>query len=426
MRARIVVLVAIALVVAAALVVSLTGSSIRAATSTTTSQAHATAPSSTPAPVVPATPPGYLATRGTRIEDSSGAVVQLDGFNVTGMESTNPSGSDVPGVCNDGWRPLTSVEVAQIAGYGFNSVRLPVAWGNLEPSPPTVGAGGVLVHHWNMPYLAALDDEVALLGTAHLRVILDMHQSNWSPAFTAPATAKKPGCPGSGMPVWLDPGAADETAQTAACDFYAGQTEPGVPGSAWGDFAAAEAFLDGHYAGDPAVVAQDIVNEPNCGRASADLTGFYAYVAPLVHRSNPDLLLMLEDEDDPGSFRLTQLPPVPNLVLSVHLHEDYWSTPSATQSASPLSGQEALAADLQRATQWNVPLYVGEFYAFDATQNQDGDHEPDQDWVGDTAAFLDFADQHDISWSYWAWIQKSDPEVQPEVTAAVLAALHHG
>ncbi|MGO8872567.1 MAG: glycoside hydrolase family 5 protein [Acidimicrobiales bacterium] len=423
MRARTVVLVVVAVLVAAALAVALNGSSTRTASSPTTSRLPVTAPPTTPTPV---TPPGYLSGRGTQIVDSSGTVVQLTGYNVTGMESTNPEGSDVPGICNNGWRLLTSDEVAQIARYGFNSVRLPVAWGNLEPSPPTVGPSGSLEHHWNMPYLAALDEEISQLGAAHLRVILDMHQSNWSAAFTAPATAKKPGCPGSGMPVWLNPAAASETPQTASCDFYAGQTQPGVPGTAWADFAAAETFLDGHYDGDPTVVAQDIVNEPNCGRASADLTGFYAYVVPLVHRSNPNLLLMLEDEDDPGSFRVTQMPPVANLVLSVHLHEDYWTAPSSLQSPLPISGQDALTADLQRATQWKVPLYVGEFYAFDATQNQSGDHQPDQNWVDDTASFLSFAKQNDISWSYWAWIQKSDPEVQPEVTAAVQAALQHG
>jgi hypothetical protein len=422
-RARIVVLVVISLGVAAAVVVSLAGSSTRATSSPPSSGPPATAPPTTSAQT---TLPGYLSARGTQIEDSSGAVVQLTGYNVTGMESTNPDGSDVPGTCNNGWRPLTSGEVAQIAGYGFTTVRLPVAWGNIEPTALTVGSDGSVVHHWNLPYLAALDDELRLLGAAHLRVILDMHQSNWSASFTAPTIAKKPGCPGSGMPVWLNPGAAEETPQTAACDFYSGRTEPGVPGSAWEDFASAEAFLDGRYANDPTVVAQDIVNEPNCGRASADLTGFYAYVVPLVHRSNPNILLVLEDEADPGSFRVTQLPPVPNLVLSVHLHEDYWTAPSSLQSPLPVTAQEALTADVQRAVQWNVPLYVGEFYAFDATGNQSGNRQPDQNWSADTAAFLDFAAQHDVSWSYWAWIQKVDPAVQPEVTAAVQAALQHG
>jgi aryl-phospho-beta-D-glucosidase BglC (GH1 family) len=422
MRARIVVLIVVSLAVATAVVASLAASPTRATSGPPTSEVPRTTPTTTsPA----ATPPGYLRTSGTRIEDSSGAVVQLTGYNVTGMESTNPEGTDVPGTCNNGWKPLTTDEVAQIAGYGFTSVRLPVAWGNIEPTPPTVAADGSVEHHWNLPYLDALDHEIALLGAAHLRVVLDMHQSNWSAAFTAPAIAKKPGCPGSGMPVWLDPDAADETPQSAACDFYSGRTEPGVPGSAWADFASAEAFLDARYAGDPTVVAQDIVNEPNCGRASADLTGFYASVVPLVHRANPDLLLMVEDEDDPGSFRVTRLPPVPNLVLSVHLHEDYWSAPSSLQTPSAVTAQEALTADVQRAAQWNVPLYVGEFYAFDATGNQSGDRQPDQNWSADTAAFLAYTAQHDVGWSYWAWIQKVDPTEQPEVTAGIQAALRH-
>jgi hypothetical protein len=135
---------------------------------------------------------------------------------------------------------------------------------------------------------------------------------------------------------------------------------------------------------------------------------------------------MLEDRETPGSFRAAQPPPVPNVVLSVHLHEDYWSSPSAGQAQLPFNGQAALTADLQRATQWNVPLFVGEFYAFDATGNQNGNKQPDQNWTGDTAAFLKFARTNDIGWTYWAWIQKVNPTAQPEVTPAVQAALRAG
>ncbi len=95
--------------------------------------------SATPTPpttTAPVTPPGYLSARGTHIVDSSGTVVQLTGYNVTGMESTNPDGTDVPGVCNNGWRPLTSGEVAQIAGYGLT---LGTAAGGLG-EPRTVAA----------------------------------------------------------------------------------------------------------------------------------------------------------------------------------------------------------------------------------------------------------------------------------------------
>ena len=418
-RSGIIVVAIVLVIVAGALAFALTRhSGTPAASPTTGTNPPATSPATGPS--------GYLSAKGTRIVDSSGTAVQLTGYNVTGMESTNPQGSNVPGTCNDGWRPLTSDEVDQIAAYGFNAVRLPISWGNLEPTAPSPEANGGLVHHWNTDYVTALDTEIGLFGQAHVRVILDMHQSTWSPAFLAPATAKKPGCPGSGMPTWLNPGATGETPQRAACDFFSGTTEPGVPGNAWADFTAAEAYVAGHYAGDVTVVGQDIVNEPYCGRSSADLTGFYQTVVPAVHQANPNILLMLEDRETPGSFRVTSLPQVPNVVLSVHLHEDYWSTPSAGQSPLPFSGQAALQADLQRADGWGVPLYVGEFYAFDATKNQNGNKQLDQNWMNDTAKFLSFAKQNGIGWTYWAWIQKADPTNQPFVTPAVQAALRGG
>jgi aryl-phospho-beta-D-glucosidase BglC (GH1 family) len=415
----IIAVVAALVVVAGGLTYALTrGSSTPAATPGTAPTTRSTTPARPAA--------GFLSAAGTRIVDSSGATVQLTGYNVTGMESTNPDGSNVPGRCNDGWRPLTAAEVDQIAGYGFNSVRLPISWGNLEPTAPTVGTDGALVHHWNTAYVDALDTEVAQLGQAHLSVILDMHQSSWSPAFVTPATSKKPGCPGSGMPIWVDPVGSATTPQAAACAFLSGRTAQGVPGSAWSDFAAAESYIDGHFTGNTAVVAQDILNEPYCGKSTANVTGFYQAVVPAIHSANPDILLMLEDRETPGAFRVTQLPQVPNVVLSVHLHEDYWSDPSPGQSQLPTGGEAALAADLSRAQTFNVPLYVGEFYAFDATGNQNGNKQPDQSWMSDTAKFLAYAKQNDISWTYWAWIQKENPEVQPEVTPDVQAALRGG
>lgn len=365
---------------------------------------------------------GFLHTSGTSIVDSAGQVVQLTGLNVQGMENQNPQGSDVPGQCNDSWKPLTAGEVQEIASYGYNAVRLPIAWGNLEPTPPTVSSDGSLVHHWNAPYVAALANEIQMLGAAHIDVILDMHQSTWSPAFTTPATSKKPSCPGEGMPVWLNPNAANETPQRAACAFYQGRTEAGVPGTAWGDFAAAESYIDGYFAEDSTVVGQDIVNEPYCGKP-VDLNGFYAEVAPAVQQANPHILIIVEDKDDPGSFELTQLPPVTNIVLSIHLHEDYWSAPTAGQLPLPYTGQQALEANVERSQQWDVPLYVGEFYAFDGTGNQSGGKQPDVDWVADTASFVSYCRDNGISWTFWAWTQKKNPETQPEFTPSVQNAL---
>jgi hypothetical protein len=339
------------------------------------------------------------------------------------MESANAEGSNVPGTCNNAWKPLTQAEVDQIAAFRFNSVRLPIAWGNIEPTAPTAGPGGTLVHHWNAPYIAALQEEVHRLGAAGLMVVLDMHQSAWSPQFTTAPTAKRPGCPGQGMPVWLNPTGTATTSQQASCAFYAGITEPGVPGTAWSDFAAAEAYVDGLFAGDPTVVAQDIVNEPYCGKPTTNLTGFYDQVVPVVHASNPNLLLMLEDKDEPGTYELTALPAVPNLVLSIHLHEDYWTDPTAGQAVLPVDAHTALVTSFSRAQSWGVPLYVGEFYAFDASRTQSAARAPDANWVADTATFLAYCKANAISWSYWSWVQKKHPEEQPAFTPPVRDAL---
>ncbi len=409
-------------VTTAAAVFATGGLLVACSQSATGPKTRATERTSQPSTTSAAADPGYFHTSGVHIVDDSGKPVQLTGLDVEGMETTNPQGSDVPGVCNNAWRPLTSSEVDQIAAYGFHTVRLPVAWGNLEPTAPTV-AGGTLVHHWNTSYVDALEAEVQLLGAAGIQVILDMHQSTWSAAFSTPATAKRPACPGSGMPVWLNPDAADETSQQAACAFYAGDTEPGVPGSGWIDFTDAEAYLDGLFAATPTVVGQDVVNEPNCGNGRADLNGFYATVAPAIEKANSHLLILLEDKDDPGTFELTKLPDVPNVVLSVHLHEDYWSTKGADQETLPYSAEEALTANVQRADNWDVPLYVGEFYAFDGTGSQGSLRQPDPNWVSDTKAFVTYCREQGVSWAFWSWTQKQNPAIQPELTSDALAAL---
>ena len=391
--------------------------------SSSTNPANPSGPSNPNAslPVTGAT--GYLHTSGVHLLSSSGQVVQLTGLNVEGLESTNPQGSSVPGQCHSGWKPLTASEVKLIAGYGFNSVRLPISWGNIEPVAPSIGANGSLVHHWNSAYVTALKDEIALFGQSNIQVVLDMHQSTWGPAFLTPPYSKKPSCPGGGMPVWLNPNAASETVGKASCGFLANQGEPGVPGTPWSDFIAAETYIDGVFANNPTVVGQDVINEPFCGQGIADLNGFYAAVAPAIHKVNPNILIILEDKEDPGTYLLSQVPNVPNVVLSTHLHQDYWTAPTAGQKPLAFSGQAALEANVQRSVQFNVPLYIGEFYVFDGTNSQNKNSQADATWVSDTASFLAYARQHDLSWAFWSWLQKKHPEIQPTFSSAAHSAL---
>jgi aryl-phospho-beta-D-glucosidase BglC (GH1 family) len=79
------------------------------------------------------------------------------------------------------------------ATLGANFIRIPVYWSDLEPTPPVAG-----VHTWDPVELAALDQEVQTLESANVNVLIDLHQTGWSPYFTNRAT--RPTCRARWMP----------------------------------------------------------------------------------------------------------------------------------------------------------------------------------------------------------------------------------
>src|SRR5205814_8216839 len=77
--------------------------------------------------------------------------------------------------------PLDDTDATLMQQYGFDVVRLPIAWWLLEPEEGYFNAG----------YLDEIAADVALLNAHHLYVVLDMHFLGWSPAYG-----------GSGAPSW--------------------------------------------------------------------------------------------------------------------------------------------------------------------------------------------------------------------------------
>lgn len=81
----------------------------------------------------------------TNIYDGSGHVVRLVGVNVMGLEYG--VGTNSPDTCRFGWGGedaggYSISEFDNIASWGFNSVRLPVSWENLEPTAPVLATNG--------------------------------------------------------------------------------------------------------------------------------------------------------------------------------------------------------------------------------------------------------------------------------------------
>src|SRR5215471_16277001 len=115
-----------------------------------------------PLPQRPAAQPGlpWLSVADGRIVDGYWRTVLLHGFNDDALlESTvHPA-------------PLDETDARLMEQNGFDVVRLPIAWSNLEPHR------GVFDEH----YLDRIAAAVALLNEHDLYVVLDMHSLGYSP-----------------------------------------------------------------------------------------------------------------------------------------------------------------------------------------------------------------------------------------------------
>src|SRR5690242_9193401 len=165
---------------------------------------------------------------GTTFVDRSGNPVYLRGFDAN-----------------------TSMGYKKAAALGANFIRVPVYWSDIEPTPPSGD-----VHHWDAKELDALDTEVQTLQAAKVNVLLDFHQTGWSPYFDST---------GRGMPAWLySPGF-----------FPQPKTKDGL-GMAKKDYAtnpdimpftkAYMGMIIRRYRGYPNVVGWELYNEPQPGK----------------------------------------------------------------------------------------------------------------------------------------------------------------
>jgi hypothetical protein len=338
---------------------------------------------------------GRLHTSGTSILDAEGHPIRLLGVNASGMEvgaGQPQSAVPVPPGClvagGLGWLAPNRAEYDDIAAWGFNSVRVPISWANLEPTPPVMEPDGNLHHSYNQDYLSALDEIVHQFALRGVAVILDMHQQQWSPAFTnIPTRRGGVQCQGAGMPAWLYPNAATEPIAQAKLEFFSNDrdVQAGLV-QAWENVAA-------RYAGNSTVVGADMLNEPFTGGAfpPADLQlgAFYARVGAAIRSANPQLLLIFEEGFDirAGAFALDSPPPFANEVYSFHLYQPNWDP----------DGLRLIGAFSERALTWGVPLWIGEFDAFGRASNG---HE-DPNWQSDTRQMLAYCSTGGIGWAVW-------------------------
>lgn len=308
---------------------------------TATSTPTATEP---PSPTVPTLEPLAIHADPDRIRDAQGRVVLLRGANYSGLEFGNFIGNA------DG--PDES-DFAQMESWGFNVVRLPIAWSYMEAQPNQLDA----------TYLREQVDPVVEFAARHgIVVVLEMHQFNWSRCFTN----------GNGAPAWVCDGRGytDDFGGVvhAGCDFISGLTAP--DGRTLQDHLAdVWRLVARHYAGDRRIAGLDFLNEPHTFGCSTDaptlthaLYEYYRRLRAAVRADGATQTLFAEPPviRNLGVSVLTE-PLGPDVVYAPHLYTQTGGLPQIKYNgdASTITADYALAT--AEAQGFGGPLFVAEF-----------------------------------------------------------------
>ncbi len=418
------------------------------------------APASAPPAAAATTGPLHTTGTDSLIYDSTNTPVRLVGFNWSGTEGGGRNDyQKAADVCGVTWRtPSDRIGnlgfnyddlYPRLRDWGYNVIRLPVSWHNLEPVAPVWNAGAnAYVHTWSQRYLDDLKSIVSKARANGLMVILDMHQDYWSPALHDITNwdGSNGYCEGVGMPRWMYPTMDAKSSTSQTVDFYNGMnwfyrnvhdplstvtraTPWQLLSAAWDhlgyQFSASSGFAD-----HAAVVGADILNEPYFSyvggsppagqtvlqAAGARLRAFYDAMAPAITSRHPQWLLFFQDGT--GGYNaatpsaretptMTAKPSAPgNWVYSNHIYNFRYGTFQDGVTRHDDFGITVAREMLENATDWRVPLYVGEFTNFtlgvDARQLTAADMEQ-------TRRFLTWAKANRVHWSFWAYVNPYRP-----------------
>jgi hypothetical protein len=328
----------------------------------------------------------WLHTSGRLIVDSDGNIVILRGANFMGYASEY-------GARYTPWYKHSEEDYKRMASWGFNVVRLPIAWHYIEPKEG----------FYNESYLSMVDRDIDWAKKYGIYIILDFHQDQWSPHFV---------WWGSGVPIWAvglySPNS--EGMGMAMRDFWLGKgpngTEPSTENPSMQErMVAVWKYLATRYAKEVGVAAYTLLNQPwPSDWVSEGLTAdetceyvypFYEKLIDEIRSVDQNHIIIYEPVSGSKNFKLLNKP---NLVFGFHyyaLTEEYsgnmedlkehfinyvWNQPKE----KPIKD-------------WDIPVYVSEFGIDEGVPNFEL-------W---TKHVLSLFDMYSLSYTWWTYF-KSD------------------
>ncbi len=222
---------------------------------------------------------------------------------------------------------ITDADFEQLNRLHVNVVRLPFWYRNVESEDGT----------WRVDAFARLDWVVEHAWRHGIYTILDLH-----------------GVPGGQC-------GSDTTGRVRKQpSFWVNPSEQDRANNIWNRVAK-------HFAGNPAVAAYDLLNEPIGAPGLDQLWAVYDRFYKTVRRADPQHMITVEGcwggqvDGKYLGWELNVLPPPEkfgwtNVVYQAHSYEWDWNNLN-----KQLASVENVLKDVENHRSWNVPVYVGEF-----------------------------------------------------------------
>ena len=254
------------------------------------------------------------------------------------------------------WRDnaVTKADIDAMAGWGFNSVRLPMHWNLFIKGTPGRNATGRIA--WNEEGFRRVDALIAWLKANDMFLILDMHAAPGGQGHDIAISDRDPDKPS----LW---DSRDNQEKMIAL---------------WSEIAR-------RYKDEPTIVGYDLLNEPNWGfqdksdkggcreTGNEPLRDLYERTIRAIRAIDSNHMLIIEGNCW-GNNYLGMLPIADrNTALSFH---KYW-TPTTQESIEPF---------LKLREQYDMPLWNGE------------SGENSNDWYARAVALQE---RNGIGWSWW-------------------------
>jgi len=291
-----------------------------------------------------------LHTQGRNVVNASGQVVPLRGFNLGGWQvfekwmTPMDSGSlgDTYGVLQtldnrfgvateqsliksyqQTW--LTTSDLDNIRNAGYNTLRVPVWYGNFYPLNNISNSG------WRSDAFEMLDWVVNNAASRGLYVVIDMHG-----AVGGQSTA-------------------DHTGHSGQNQYWSNDNNKGNTAWMWWQIAS-------HFKGNGTVAGYDLLNEPTGAPSTQAAWDAYQNLYSSIRSVDPDHMIFIEGTF--GNWNWSMLPAPSqygwtNVVYEMH---EYQFNGTEDQVRA---GTDRQVADFNNHASWNVPGYIGEFNCFE-------------------------------------------------------------